>query len=258
MVIVSCGSVGGGISCAHASGSIPRAPSAPPRIFARSSASCCDQMPAFSRICVHMGRASGFEGISRNCHLFGYVRSPLTTKWVPPYLWRCRVVRPVVFAHAPPFLRLPLSRVTWRGRVGGRGAHPAMIRTCTRAAALSIMPGKRRRSSIMAESSPSSSNTRRITAASISLTANILREWVCAGGWRNQHMSGGPQVVDMWPMATPDLLPQRCTATEARLAGQLRGPPNQARVTMSGDGGMADRQLAVLLSRPVPIGTSPG
>ena len=52
-----------------------------------------------------------------------------------------------------------------------------MIRAHSRAFALSTTPGKRRHSSMAAESSPSSLKTARMAAASASVTANMARPW---------------------------------------------------------------------------------
>jgi hypothetical protein len=64
-----------------------------------------------------------------------------------------------------------------RGGLGsgsGRGPQPAMIMAHSRALALSVMPGKNRRNSMAADSSPPRSKAARIAAASASLTMNIL------------------------------------------------------------------------------------
>ena len=67
---------------------------------------------------------------------------------------------------------------TTRSAGSGGGAHPAIIRTHSRALAPGATPGNRRRNSTMAESSPSSVNTRRMAAASASSTANMRRTMV--------------------------------------------------------------------------------
>ena len=59
----------------------------------------------------------------------------------------------------------------------GRGCHPAMARTHRRAFSYSEMSGKCRRSSMMADSSPSWSNTRRIDSAVASSTQNMSASW---------------------------------------------------------------------------------
>jgi hypothetical protein len=88
-------------------------------------------------------------------------------------------------------LRLPLARMQGYHRgcrslgckgitvaVGtGGGCQPAMVRACCRAFSLSVMPGKRWRSSIAADSSPSRSKTARIAAASASVTTNMAEGW---------------------------------------------------------------------------------
>ena len=66
------------------------------------------------------------------------------------------------------------SRITEHGG-DGSGFHPAMVRTCARAFALSVIPGNRRRSSIAADSSPSWLKMARIASASASVTRNIPR-----------------------------------------------------------------------------------
>ena len=55
----------------------------------------------------------------------------------------------------------------------GSSCHPAMLRAHLRAWALSVMPGKRRRTSIAADNSPAWSKMARIAAASASVTMNI-------------------------------------------------------------------------------------
>jgi hypothetical protein len=50
-----------------------------------------------------------------------------------------------------------------------------MIRACSRALALSVIPGKRLRSSMAADSSPLISEVSRIAAASVSVTTYMLR-----------------------------------------------------------------------------------
>jgi hypothetical protein len=70
---------------------------------------------------------------------------------------------------------LPRS-LTQRGAVGS-GFQPAMVRTCARAFALSVIPGNRRRSSIAADSSPSWLKMARIAAASASVMRNIPKAW---------------------------------------------------------------------------------
>ena len=67
------------------------------------------------------------------------------------------------------------------------GCHPVIVRTQSRARVLPTTPGKRRRSSTMADSSPSSANTRRIAAAVASSTANISRPWPPLGP-RRKHL----------------------------------------------------------------------
>jgi hypothetical protein len=56
---------------------------------------------------------------------------------------------------------------------GANGCHPAIIRACSHALALSVMPGNNRRTSIAADSSPSCLKTVRIAAASASVTTNM-------------------------------------------------------------------------------------
>ena len=60
---------------------------------------------------------------------------------------------------------------------GRSGFQPAMVRAHSRACALSVMPGNRRRSSTAAANSPRCSNAARIAAASASVTTNIAGAW---------------------------------------------------------------------------------
>ena len=73
---------------------------------------------------------------------------------------------------------LPLgrSRITEDGG-DGSGFHPAMVRTCARAFALSVIPGNRRRSSIAADSSPSWLKMAWIASTSASVIMNIPKAW---------------------------------------------------------------------------------
>ena len=86
----------------------------------------------------------------------------------------------------------PLRSGDWRGATAascegaavlpwppgiGRGIQPAMDRAHCRAAALSAMPGNRRRGSMAADNSPSCSYVARIAAASASVTTNMGRGW---------------------------------------------------------------------------------
>jgi hypothetical protein len=80
------------------------------------------------------------------------------------------------------------SRITEHGGAGG-GFHPAIVRTDVRAFALSVIPGKRRRISIAAESSPSWLKMARIASASASVTKNILK------GWQPARTTGKPGSV---------------------------------------------------------------
>ncbi len=64
----------------------------------------------------------------------------------------------------------------WAGRVV---VHPEMVLAHARAFALSMTPRNRRRNSIAADSSPSSSKMARIAAASASVTTNIRGPWQC-------------------------------------------------------------------------------
>jgi hypothetical protein len=66
-------------------------------------------------------------------------------------------------------------RIRFRGS-GGNGCQPAIARTQSRAFALSAIPGKCRRSSTTADSSPLSSNALRIAAAVASSTLNMAEE----------------------------------------------------------------------------------
>ena len=66
-------------------------------------------------------------------------------------------------------------RGTTRSAGSGGGVHPAIILTHSRALVPGGTPGNRRRNSTMADSSPSSVNTRRMAAASASSTANMRR-----------------------------------------------------------------------------------
>jgi hypothetical protein len=83
------------------------------------------------------------------------------------------------------------SRVTEDGGAG-RGFQPAIVRTCARAFALSVIPGNRRRSSIAAESSPSWSKMARIASASASVTRNIPQAW-----WPAQRWARGCRLVSI-------------------------------------------------------------
>ena len=67
-------------------------------------------------------------------------------------------------------------RVRFRGR-GGNGFQLTIILTQRLAAALSVIPGKRRRSSIAADNSPLSLNTRRMASAVASSTLNMAPAW---------------------------------------------------------------------------------
>jgi hypothetical protein len=61
---------------------------------------------------------------------------------------------------------------------GGSGVQLAIARTHRRAFSLSVIPGKCRRSSTTADSSPLSSNTCRMVLAVVSSTLNIAPTWV--------------------------------------------------------------------------------
>jgi hypothetical protein len=61
----------------------------------------------------------------------------------------------------------------------GSGVQPAMVLAHARAFMLSMTPGNRRRNSIAADSSPSSSKMARIAAASASVMTNIPSAWQC-------------------------------------------------------------------------------
>jgi hypothetical protein len=63
-------------------------------------------------------------------------------------------------------------RIRFGGR-GGNGFHPAIVLTQSRAFSLSAIPGKCRRNSTMADSSPLSSNAWRMAAAIVSSTLNM-------------------------------------------------------------------------------------
>jgi hypothetical protein len=78
--------------------------------------------------------------------------------------------------HSPRLSPRGRSRITEHGG-DGRGFHPAMVRTCARAFALSVMPGNRRRSSMAADSSPSWLKMARIASASASVMRNIPKAW---------------------------------------------------------------------------------
>ena len=85
-----------------------------------------------------------------------------------------------------------------RGRLGGRGGNGfqlAIILTQRLAAALSVIPGKCRRSSIAADNSPLSLNTRRIASAVASSTLNIAQVWAAhpQRTRRRPTMSAGEQ-----------------------------------------------------------------
>ena len=73
---------------------------------------------------------------------------------------------------------VPLGRSWITGHGGGvNGFHPAIVLTCARALALSVIPGNRRRNSIAADSSPSWLKMARIASASASVTRNIPKAW---------------------------------------------------------------------------------
>ena len=72
-----------------------------------------------------------------------------------------------------------LGSLTSRGFTGS-GFQPAMIRAQSRACALSVTPGNKRRSSTAADSSPPRSKAARIAAASASVTTNMSTGWVRA------------------------------------------------------------------------------
>ena len=72
-----------------------------------------------------------------------------------------------------------LGSLTSRGFTGS-GFQPAMIRAQSRACALSLTPGNKRRSSTAADSSPPRSKAARIAAASASVTTNMSTGWVRA------------------------------------------------------------------------------
>ena len=66
------------------------------------------------------------------------------------------------------------------GGWGGAGCQPAIARAHRRAASLSAIPGKCRRSSTAAASSPLSSNTRRMISAVAASTLNMAPRWAGA------------------------------------------------------------------------------
>ena len=66
----------------------------------------------------------------------------------------------------------------------GCGVQPAMDLAHCRAAALLLMPGKRRRSSIAADSSPSRSKMARISVATASVTTNMMAKMAAAANAR--------------------------------------------------------------------------
>src|SRR6201996_3598945 len=84
------------------------------------------------------------------------------------------------------------SRITGHGG-GGNGFHPAIVLTCARALALSVIPGNRRRSSIAADNSPSWLKMARIASASASVTRNIPKSMAPPGATGNR----GPSRLDL-------------------------------------------------------------
>jgi hypothetical protein len=83
-------------------------------------------------------------------------------------------------------------RVRFRGR-GGNGFQLTIILTQRLAAALSVIPGKRRRSSIAADNSPLSLNTRRMASAVASSMLNMAPAWAADPQRTSQRptISGG-------------------------------------------------------------------
>jgi hypothetical protein len=79
-----------------------------------------------------------------------------------------------------PHMRQGVDDLVWRARDdfggrGGSGVQLAIVLTQSRAIALSLIPGKWRRSSTTADNSPLSSNIWRIAAAVVSSTLNMAR-----------------------------------------------------------------------------------
>jgi len=72
------------------------------------------------------------------------------------------------------------SGVTGHG-ASGTGSQPAVVRAHSRAFARSVIPGNRRCSSTMADSSPASWKAAWIAAASASVTMNITQPWNARG-----------------------------------------------------------------------------
>ena len=107
----------------------------------------------------------------------GVTSSPPPMRPVRP---RCRAIAPNVSLARPRRYgaddRVRPVGVRVRGR-GDSGVHPAIARTQIRAVALFAIPGKCRRSSIAAASSPLSSNTWRMAAAVASSTLNMAQIW---------------------------------------------------------------------------------
>ena len=130
------------------------------------------------------------------------------------------------------YLRLPeRSRVTVHG-AGGNGVQPAMLRTHVRAWALSAMPGKRRRNSTTADSSPLWSNAARIAAASSSVTMNIRNIWGARHVASKRRMVHGCTMKGCGFLRARRLLPLTCRDralaaklhdTRARLAAIAAG-----------------------------------
>ena len=78
----------------------------------------------------------------------------------------------------------------------GSGFQPAMMRAHSLAWTLSTMPGKRRRSSTAADSSPRCSKTARIAAASASDTTNMPGAWERRLGLSKRYL-GYPWAADV-------------------------------------------------------------
>ena len=113
------------------------------------------------------------------------------------------------------------------------GVHPAMIRTHSRALGPGATPGNRRRNSTMADSSPSSVNTRRMAASSASSTANMrrtmaARQPAAQAGLRHPSRMPGSGGTALTPTAARDLLLCRWQSVAVRLraraAGQAQDP----------------------------------
>jgi hypothetical protein len=126
-----------------------------------------------------------------------------------------------------------------RGRSGitedaaGSGVHPAIVRAHARAFALSVIPGKRRRSSIAADNSPSWLKMVRMASASDSVTRNMQRAWSSGPAWASR----GPHYHRMQASGDPH--------TEQRVVQHCLG---MIELHSQPDGSAAGRMVAQCLT----------